>query len=207
MKKEDFIKKYGQEAWEKKLLQTKQWISEHKDRKREIAREWRNKNKERSNATTKKWQDEHRDKVLEIQRRWYKNNKEKSAEQFQKYYSTRKGRAAHLIASYNSADVDGCNLTRDWILQNIFNSSCIYCGDSDWRHLGCDRIDNDKPHTMDNCVCSCAVCNIERWYKRMSVGEFIEYRKTHPRELRQEEPPKMNIVEENGIKVIKKAIL
>ena len=40
----------------------------------------------------------------------------------------------------------------------------------------------------------------------MSVDEFIEYRKTHPRELNTHKAPKMNIVEENGVKVIKKTI-
>ena len=79
------------------------------------------------------------------------------------------------------------NITGSWLYEKFCNSSCIYCGDSDWRHLGADRIDNNKPHTPDNVVCSCGICNAERAH-RYTVEEFIEYRKTHPRNIEQSNP-------------------
>ena len=73
------------------------------------------------------------------------------------------------------------NITPQWIEENLFSdgSKCIYCGDNNWKHLGADRIDNTKPHTPDNVVCSCAICNYER-QNRFTVEEFIKYRKEHP---------------------------
>ncbi len=51
-------------------------------------------------------------------------------------------------------DIDG-----QWVVDNIFSKECIYCGETDWRKLGCDRINNSKPHTKDNVVPSCKRCN------------------------------------------------
>ena len=88
------------------------------------------------------------------------------------------------------------------MIENIFKSSCVYCGDTNWEHLGCDRINNNLPHTTDNVICACGLCNVERQFNRMSVEEFIEYRKTHPRDTKFELP--QQVVEINGKKVIKK---
>src|SRR5690606_33775894 len=95
-----------------------------------------------------------------------------------------KVRACRLVYNYNFADQRSGYDTKDnvtyiWIMENIFTSSCVYCGDSDWEHLGCDRIDNSKPHTPENCVCACGICNIER-SDRCTVEEFKQYRETHP---------------------------
>lgn len=72
-------------------------------------------------------------------------------------------RANDLVNHYNYLDRkkfgESGDLDRDWIIQNIFGSKCVYCGTGVWTKLGCDRIDNSKPHTKDNCVCSCARCN------------------------------------------------
>jgi hypothetical protein len=64
-------------------------------------------------------------------------------------------------------------------------------------------MDDEKAHTTDNCVCACALCNVERFYKGMSVDEFIEYRKIVP--LGGKLPKLQQVVEINGKKVIKKA--
>ena len=63
-----------------------------------------------------------------------------------------------------------CTLTAQWIMDYIFTKKCVYCGESDWKKLGCDRIDNSKPHTEDNVVCCCGECNTKRGTK-----EFEEF--------------------------------
>ena len=50
-------------------------------------------------------------------------------------------------------------MTAEWIIKNIFSRPCAHCGETDWRKLGCNRLDNSKPHTMDNCEPCCLKCN------------------------------------------------
>ena len=51
------------------------------------------------------------------------------------------------------------NLTVEWYIENILLKSCVYCGETDWHKLGCNRKDNSKPHTIDNVECCCRRCN------------------------------------------------
>lgn len=77
----------------------------------------------------------------------------------------------HDVNTYNfecETDIDG-----QWIVDNVFDKGCIYCGESDWRKLGCDRINNDKPHTRDNVVSCCRRCNTIRSNK-FTVDEMKE---------------------------------
>jgi hypothetical protein len=46
------------------------------------------------------------------------------------------------------------------MVENIFKKRCIYCGDD--KRVGCDRIDNNRPHTKDNVVPCCIECNMAR---------------------------------------------
>ena len=95
---------------------------------------------------------------------YYQKNKEKAAERHAEYRSTKYGRAQNLLGGYRREDKKynrgECTLTADWIVDNIFSGQvCHYCGESDWAKLGCDRIDNSKPHTPENCVPCCHACN------------------------------------------------
>ena len=178
-KKEEYILKYGQEAWEKRL---------------EVSRTWKRNHKEQHVDSVRKWQSDNMEKVRGYKSRWKINNPVEH-------------RAQKLLDRYRQEDAScgrgECTLTKDFIINSIFAAKCIYCGDSDWKHLGADRIDNSKPHTEDNVVCSCGICNVERG-NRHSVEEFIEYRKTHPRD---DKPKKLQeIVEVNGVKVIRKVL-
>lgn len=65
------------------------------------------------------------------------------------------------------------DLDSDWILKHIIQCSCTYCGEKDWNKLGCDRIDNSKPHNKDNVLCSCGRCNVLRG-NRFSVDDMKE---------------------------------
>lgn len=81
-----------------------------------------------------------------------------------KYYkNTLLGRANVLNSSYKASDKkynrgEG-DLTSKWIVDNILSKPCVHCGETDWHKLGCNRLDNSKPHTMDNVEPCCFHCN------------------------------------------------
>lgn len=97
---------------------------------------------------------------------WRLANKEHIAEYKAEYRSTLLGRAKILVGSYNQSDKKHnrgeCTLTAEWIVEHIFNQPCHYCGETDWKELGCDRIDNSLPHTPDNVVPCCRHCNCKK---------------------------------------------
>lgn len=88
-------------------------------------------------------------------------------------------RAQTQVRSYRRDDIDNnfgdvIDFDGQWMVENIYSKECIYCGETDWRKLGCDRIDNNKPHTKYNVVCSCKHCNdlrqkqpFDEFYKKM----------------------------------------
>ena len=106
----------------------------------------------------------------------YYANKDAILEQKLNKRSTPLGRASVLINNYIKHDRkqnrDECTLTPEWIVDNIFSKPCHYCGETDWTKIGCDRIDNSKPHTPDNVVPCCDKCNCKRG--RKDYEEFIK---------------------------------
>ena len=86
------------------------------------------------------------------------------------------GRADYLLQRYRQSDKKHnrgeCTLTAQWIVENIFSKPCHYCGKTDWTKIGCDRIDNSKPHTEDNVIPCCMNCNRKKNTK--SYDEFIK---------------------------------
>ena len=86
-------------------------------------------------------------------------------------------KAKTIVYRYNYIDKQRFGTTGDldykWVIKNIFNHKCTYCEESDWKKLGCDRIDNNKPHTKDNCICACGRCNVLRGDK-FSVEDMKE---------------------------------
>lgn len=75
-----------------------------------------------------------------------------------------RAKASKMISSYRTKDrANGCELcdiTIDWMIENILTKPCHYCGDTN--RIGCDRIDNSKGHTKDNVVPCCIECNTAR---------------------------------------------
>lgn len=217
---------YYQEHKDEIKEKGRRYYLENLDRIKENNRKYNEENREKILARKKDYRSKNKGPIAEYGRLWRKNNpgylkeyyannpdaRERSRrsqkELYHKKYYTKDCRAKYLVNAYSSADKkEGrgkCTLTREWIVDHIFSSSCVYCGDSDWRHLGCDRIDNSLPHTPENCICACGICNVEKSDK-YSMEEFVEYRKSHPRELNVVKLPKMNIVEKDGIKSIKKS--
>lgn len=73
-------------------------------------------------------------------------------------------KASKMISSYRKKDqkngVSICDITIDWMIDNILTKPCVYCGDT--YRVGCDRLDNSKGHTIDNVVPCCYECNCAR---------------------------------------------
>lgn len=151
-----------------------------KEERREYNRKYRQAHKEKIAAQkaeyNRKYYQSNKEKKAEYNAEYRKTNKDKIAEYQTGYYATPMGRAIYLLRDYRRNDKmhnrgEG-DITAKWIVDNIFSNPCHYCGESDWHKLGCDRIYNDKPHTMDNVVPCCAECNAKRGTKE--YNKFVE---------------------------------
>lgn len=102
----------------------------------------------------------YRDKVNAKARDDYSKNKEKDPARFLIGHYRERSKKLGFI----------CDLTVEWIRENIVNKNCTYCG-----YNGitcCDRKDPLKAYTMDNCVPSCEVCNVAKW-DHISYEDFF----------------------------------
>lgn len=151
----------------------------------EKSKEYYRNNKDKCVKRQSQYNDDNKEDIKAYKQKWYQKNKdtikEKSKEQYKHSKTTKEGRASHLLCGYRLSEKrhnrGECTINKEWIVENILNSTCIYCGEADWTKLGCDRIDDNLPHTSDNCVCACKECNVDRYYKRMTVSEYIDYKK------------------------------
>lgn len=86
-------------------------------------------------------------------------------EAVKRYRNTINGKANKLIHAYNQLDEKHNrgkgDLTVKWMIENILSKPCVYCGESDWRKIGCNRLDNTKPHSKDNVESCCRECNLK----------------------------------------------
>lgn len=88
------------------------------------------------------------------------------------------GRATYLVTDYKKMDMlngfgkNSCNLTPQWIVDNIFSQPCKYCEKKGWKIVGCNRIDNSKPHTMDNVEPCCKECNVELVHPKKKLAKI-----------------------------------
>lgn len=82
-------------------------------------------------------------------------------------------KASRMISSYRIKDLRNFNidfkLNIDWFIDNIVNKTCHYCDDTS--NIGCDRIDNNKPHYIENVIPCCYLCNTAR-NNHFTVEEF-----------------------------------
>lgn len=129
---------------------------ERKEAKRERNRRYRAEHKEELAAKRAA----HKDEKAAYDAVYYSAHKEEKAA----YYATPFGRATNLVSTYRKEDKKHnrgeCTVTPQWMVGNVFSGQCcVYCGESDWHKLGCDRLDNSKPHTQDNVVPCCCDCN------------------------------------------------
>ena len=145
-----YVEKFGKEKY-----------NEYQKKQREkkvYDKTWYEKNK----VYNKTWHE--KNKVYN--KTWYEKNKENKKKYSKEYKNTPLGRAHNLLASYKRSDKKHnrgeCTLTAKWIAKNIFTKKCQYCGETDWHKLGCDRIDNNLPHTIENVVPCCFHCNCKK---------------------------------------------
>lgn len=192
------LKEYRENNRDKILEQQRKWCEKNRDKLKiydyNRKKKYREENRDKYLEQQRKWRENNRDKTRKSQKQYYDNNKEKARQ----YKKTKMGRADRLLCGYNRSDRNrgldiSNNVNSKWIVNNIFSGQkCVYCGDSDWTHLGCDRIDNNKPHTPENCVPCCFVCNTDRADK-FTVEEFKFYRALHPRACDMPKSPAIQI--------------
>lgn len=177
----EYYKQWYQENKEHHSKKMKQWYQDNIEKCKEYGRQYHQEHKEEYNEYSKQYYQDNKERIAEYMKQYNDTNKERIAEQVKQYRSTQLGRANRIKINYLHYDKKrgfptDQNIDEDWIIENIFGSSCIYCGESDWQKLGADRIDNTKGHTPDNCVCSCKKCNEKRG-DRYTVEEFVLLKK------------------------------
>lgn len=154
------------------------------EKRKEYLKRYNELNKERLKQIRKenarRWYLNNSDKAKEHQKEYYERNKESIAEKKKEKYQEPLYRASVLLTEYNKADIKNNrgtgDITPEWIVENIFSKSCVHCGESDWHKLGCNRLDNSKPHTKDNVEPCCKECNSREnaiIAKRTEDGKFV----------------------------------
>lgn len=104
---------------------------------------------EKSRERSKKYYETHKD----VREKWKDNNKKyvRASQQYQKY----------KIMDLKNGFGDVIDFDPQWIIDNIYTKSCPHCKRSGWEIMGCNRLDNSKPHTKDNVEPCCKECNVE----------------------------------------------
>lgn len=75
----------------------------------------------------------------------------------------RRDKISKMLSAYKCKDKKHgyiTNITKEQLSDIIYNSKCIYCGDT--HNIGLDRIDNNRGHEIGNVVPCCYECNIAR---------------------------------------------
>lgn len=171
-----------EELKERQRERAKKYYYSHKAERIEKVKEWQDKNKDKvkeyCQKASIKWYHSNVEKAREIARMKYELNKEREKERHKTYTKTPMGRASYLRAAYIREDRKyergECDLTAKWIVDNIFSKPCTHCGESDWTKIGCNRLDNSKPHTMDNVEPCCWKCNLLlESNNRNNLGQFV----------------------------------
>lgn len=75
MTKDEFIKKYGIDAYNKKNMQRRNWYKTHKEYEKSNAHNWQINNKEQYDIKQQEWRNSHKDEKQEYNQAYYKNNK------------------------------------------------------------------------------------------------------------------------------------
>ena len=101
------------------------------------------------------------------------------------YEKTPMGRAQKQIQQYKRMDErNGFDKSIDfdakWIVDNIYTKKCAHCDETDWHKLGCNRLDNSKPHTKGNVEPCCFKCNcrlngLENNFGERNRKEVLQY--------------------------------
>ena len=158
---------------------TKEYYEAHKEEIKRQHHEYYLSHKAQFIAKAREWEKNNPDKKKESKKKYYLNNKDNKMEYQREWRKTPIGRATMLLSSYNQADKNmgrgQGDLTPEWIVENIFTKPCVHCGETDWRKIGCNRLDNSKPHTTDNVEPCCGKCNqlLQNQPRSPITGQFV----------------------------------
>jgi len=173
-------KKYYESHKEEILKKQKEYQKNNKEVISEKAKRYRLANADKLQA----YRDSNKEKAKEYNRQYYLKRKDeiiKAKKEYQKEYSkTQMCRAQRQYQQYKRMDKrngfgEVIDFDARWMVDNIYTKSCTHCGESDWHKLGCNRLDNSKPHTIDNvepcCFhCNCVLNGLEKGFKAKNKG-------------------------------------
>lgn len=134
-------------------------------------------------------------------------NKKKIAEHRAEYYNPQThplNWAKQMVKGYKRMDRerfgdDSKTITAEWFVQNIMYKPCAHCGKVGYGLIGCNRLDNSKPHTIDNVESCCFKCNCKEnirdqiarglhvscKHKKQSFKDFVNEHKAKDKNLTQ----------------------
>lgn len=165
-------KKYNTEEEREAAMKTahrerqKRYYERNKEAIREKHADYRAAHKDEISAKKADYYAKNKEEILAKQAEYHAAHKEAKNAYMAVYHSAPFGRAVNLVSGYRKQDKKSnrgeCTIDAQWIVDNIFTQPCHYCGETDWYLLGCDRIDNTKPHTPENVVPCCNECNSKK---------------------------------------------
>lgn len=163
-------KKYNTEEERKEARREadKRYRERHKNEIAAYSAAYYQKNKTEILARQTAYKAAHKDKRKVYDATYRDAHKEEILAKQAEYNVTPFGRARYLAGNYRKADKKynrgECTIDAQWVVDNVFSGQvCHYCGETDWHLLGCDRLDNTKPHTPENCVPCCNECNKKKY--------------------------------------------
>ena len=171
-----------------------------KDCQKAIKNEWRAKNPTYDaewRAKNPTYNAEWRAKNPTYDAEYYQSNKEKKAAYNADYRDPQThpmNWAKNMVAKYRQMDRDRGfgdkdTISVDYFIQHIANQPCAHCGVQGIGLIGCNRLDNTKPHTIDNVEPCCFKCNMKEnirdqirrgihvscKHKKQSFSDFVKY--------------------------------
>lgn len=157
--KKEYNKQYYQANRERLKEKQKQYYRDNAEKIKEYKKQYNKDNAEKINKYMKQYNKDNAERLKEQKKQYYQDN----AERLKEYRKTPMGRALHLLNTYNYSDKKANrgrgDLTAQWIVERIFSQPCAHCGKEGWDVIGCNRLDNSLPHTMDNVEPCCFDCN------------------------------------------------
>lgn len=149
-----------------------------RDEIRQYMKEYRQKNKEKLDEYQRQYYAENRERLMPLFKKYRQEHRDEQNKRVNDYHQTKYGRATNLLSSYVQFDTKykgwrRPHLTQDDIIRKCFNDGCkcVFCGETSWRKLGLDRINNDLPHDALNTMCCCHSCNCKR--QRKGFEQFL----------------------------------
>lgn len=169
--KEEYQKQYKaeykEEYTEYRKQYQKQWYAEHKEEQAKYQKQYREEHKE-----------EYTEYQKQYQKQWYTEHKEERLEYQKQYYDTLRGYCENIRKCNIQADRKygriGDELPSDYPTiedyMELLQLPDFYDGKQyDFSEMGLDRIDNDKPHTLDNVVPCTTEHNVQRGTMSLDV--------------------------------------